>query len=144
VQLLLEVERDERARAEPVDVHPPGARDGFDDLLEGVDVELLGGLLDRPRVGERDLADDLPQVVRERDVTAQVAVDAGRGARGVGRERDAQLGVAADADGLAEAGHRRLTGPRGLGDLGDAAVRDGGGVLQDDLGDPLLGTGEAR
>src|SRR5687768_17976887 len=45
-------------------------------------------------------------------------------ASGVRGERDAQLRISADADGLAEARHRGLTRARLLGDLGDAAVHD--------------------
>jgi hypothetical protein len=143
VQLLLEVERDERARAEPVDVHPARARDRFDHRFERLHVQLLGGLLDRPRVRERHLAHDLAQVVTGADVAAEVAVGAHGRAGRVGGQRYAQLRVPADADGLAEPGHRCLAGARGLGDLGDAAVCDGRRVVQHDLGDPLLRPGQA-
>ena len=67
---------------------------------------------------------DLVQVVLGADLTAEVPLGAGLGAGGVRGQRDAQLGVPADADRLAEPRDRRLAGACGIGDLGDAPARE--------------------
>ena len=59
VQLLLQVGADDGAGADAVDVDASGLGDGGGSRGERLAVELLGGLLDRARVGEGDLGDDV-------------------------------------------------------------------------------------
>ncbi len=120
MQLLLQVQRNERAGSDAVYVDAAGSGDIVDEPLQDHGVQLPRRLLDGLGVGVTDLLDDLPDVVIRGDVAAQLAIS-GRGAGGVGGQRDAQVRIAADADRLAEPGDSGFAGARGFGDLGDAA-----------------------
>src|SRR5690606_13647980 len=133
VQLVLQLVGDQRTGTDAVDVDPLGRGDRIDDPGQRGEVELTGGVLDRSGVGEGDLVDDGGYVVVELDGPAVHLVDPGLHAGRVGGERDAQLRVAADPDGLAEAGHGRFARACCQCHFGDAAGRDRGRVLQHDL-----------
>jgi len=114
------------------------------DVGQGVEAELVSGLLDRAGVGEGDLRHDLLDLVAGVDVAIEVLnVQCRRSCR-CRREGESQLRIAPDADRLAETGHRGFAGAGGLGYLGDAAVRDRCRVVQHHLRHPLLGPGQAR
>jgi hypothetical protein len=141
VQLLLEVLCDEAARAHAVDVDPPGAGHEVDHLLQHRDVDLQGGVLHRPRVGERDLLDHLGQIVGFADVAADRLLGGRRvgGPAGLGGEREAQLGVPPEAHRAAEPDHGGLRGAGAFGEVGDREVRRGGRLVDDHLRDAAFG-----
>ena len=132
VELLLQVEPHHGARAHAVDVDPGRPVDGLDHPGEHLDVELADGVLHRPRVGVRHLADQGGDVLVRRDVAGdEVAV---RGPRRLPRQRQPQRRVPRQADRPAEPAHRGLRDADRRGELADRQVRAVGGVFDEVAG----------
>ena len=144
LQLLLQVQGHVAAGPHAVDVDPAGLGQRVHDLGQGGDVEVARGVGHGPGVGEGDLLGDGRSVI--------VGVDVAGGGRDGRRvvvghragQRQAQLGVAAQPDGPAEAHHAGGRRAAGAGQLGDAPPGHPGRIVQDHLGHAALDRREVR
>jgi CubicO group peptidase (beta-lactamase class C family) len=144
VQLLLQVDGDQAARADAVDVDPPGADQCVHHLDQHVQVDLADGFLDRAGVGVPHFAHHGADVVVRCDVSRYRAPGARGPVAGRGGQRDAQRRVAVQADGPAEPDDRGPGGLRALRILRDRPARRPAGIADRQPGHPLLRGSQAR
>jgi hypothetical protein len=142
LQLDLQVDGHQAARADAVDVGPVRVGEGVNDREQRAGVQSAGGVRDRGRVGVGDLLGDRHRVVVWVDV-------AGRGHDGRcvvmcdrSGERQSQFRVAVQADRPAEPHHAGGGSAAGAGQFGDAPPRDAARVVKHRLRHPPFDGGQ--
>jgi hypothetical protein len=144
LQLYLQVDGHQAARADAVDVDPVSRRERVDDLDESADVEPASGLGDRGRVRVGDLLDDRHRVVVGVDIAGR-RHDRGRVVvRHRSGQCEPQLRVPAQADRAAEPDHAGGRRAARAGQFGDAPPGHAAGVVEHRLRHALLDRRQVR
>ena len=130
LQLDLQVDGHQAARADTVDIDPVRVGQGVNDRGQRADVQSACGVRDRGRVGVGDLLGDRRRVVVRIDVAGR-RHDGGRVVvRDRSGERQPQFRVTVQADRPAEPHHAGGGRAAGAGQLGDAPPRDAARVIK--------------
>jgi hypothetical protein len=142
LQLDLQVDGHQAARADAVDVDPVRVGEGVHDRDQRVGVQPAGGVRDRGRVGVGDLLGDRGRVVVGIDVAGRRHHGRRIAVRDRSGECQPQFRVAVQADRPAEPHDAGGGGAAGAGQFGNAPPRDAARVVEHRLRHPLLDGGQ--
>jgi len=133
-QLVLQIERGDRAAARAVNIHPSRREKHSDRLRQRPKVEDAQGVFERPHV----VCDHLVRGLGQRVAGSHGSIDRGRRKRQLAREGDLEVLVAVRADAAAESEDGRIADAAALRELSHRQVNHFVGMVEHVLADLLL------